>query len=93
MPFGNRKFILEDLFSSVMSQFKKYHTSGNPKFNYLGIFQSLKFRNLMGETLRISLKRNFTPNSLGCSGLKWGQKWPFGRNVIDEQPRNLGKTL
>jgi len=29
-----------DLFSSVFSQFIKYHTSGNLKFNYLGIFQS-----------------------------------------------------
>jgi len=32
MPFGNRKFFLEDLFSSSLSQFKKYHPSGNPKF-------------------------------------------------------------
>jgi len=40
-------FILEDLFSSVLSQFKKYHPSGNLKFNYLGIFQSLKLRILM----------------------------------------------
>jgi len=41
MPFGNKKKnILEDLFSSVLSQFRKYHPSGNLKFNYLGIFQS-----------------------------------------------------
>ena len=45
MPFGKRKKnILEYLFSSVLSQFKKYHPSGNLKFNYLGIFQSLKLR-------------------------------------------------
>ena len=45
MPFGNRKKnILEDVFSSALSQFKKYHPSGNLKFNYLGIFQSLKLR-------------------------------------------------
>ena len=32
------KNILEDLFSSALSQFKKYHPSGNLKFNDLGIF-------------------------------------------------------
>ena len=47
MPIGNRKNIYEVLFSSVLSQFKKYHPPGNLKFNYLGIFQSLKSRNLM----------------------------------------------
>jgi len=41
------KITLEDLFSSVLSQFKKYHPSGNLKLNNLGIFQSLKFRILM----------------------------------------------
>jgi len=30
-----------------LSQFKKYHPSGNLKFNYLGIFQSLKLLILM----------------------------------------------
>jgi len=35
------KFILEDLFSSVLSKLKKkYHLSGNLKLNNLGIFQS-----------------------------------------------------
>jgi len=34
------KNILEDLFSSELSQFKKYHPFGNLKFNNLGIFQS-----------------------------------------------------
>jgi len=38
------KNILEDLFSSVLSQFKKYHPSGNLKFDNLGIFQSFKLR-------------------------------------------------
>jgi len=41
MPFGNN-IILEDLSSSVLSQFKEYHPSGNLNFNNLGIFQSLK---------------------------------------------------
>jgi len=50
MPFGNRKKnILEDFFSSVLSQFKKYRPPGNLKFSYLGIFQSLKLRISMGK--------------------------------------------
>jgi len=32
------------------------------KLNNLGIFKSLKLRNLMKEILRISLKLNFTPS-------------------------------
>ena len=39
------------------------------KFNNLGIFQSLKLRILMGKILPISLKPDFTPNTLGCYGL------------------------
>jgi len=51
MPFGDRKKnILEDLFSSVLSQLKKYHPSGNLKFNYIGISQSLKLRILVGKS-------------------------------------------
>jgi len=38
------KHILEDLFTSVLPQLKKYHPPGNLEFNYFGIFQSLKFR-------------------------------------------------
>jgi len=49
-------------------QFNKYHPSGNLKFNNLGIFQSLKIRILTEEILPISLKLNFTPNTLGCYG-------------------------
>jgi len=49
MPFGNRKIYLEDLFSSALSEFKKYHPSGNLKFNNLGIFQSLKLPILVGK--------------------------------------------
>jgi len=47
MPFGNKKNIFEDLFSSVLSQLKKYHPTGNLKFNNLGILQSLKLRILV----------------------------------------------
>jgi len=39
-----KKNIFEDLFSSVLSQFKKYHPSGNLKFYNLGILKSLKLR-------------------------------------------------
>jgi len=52
-----------------LSKFKKYHPSGNLKFNNLGIFQSLKLRNLMGKILSMALKQNFTPNALSCYGL------------------------
>jgi len=51
MPFGTEKFILKDIFSSVLSQFKKYHPYGNIKLNYLDIFQSLKFRILIEKNL------------------------------------------
>jgi len=48
MPFGNRKKnIFEDPLSLVLSNFKKYHPSGNLNFRILGISQSLKFRILM----------------------------------------------
>jgi len=41
MPFENiKKNILGVLFSSVLSQSKKYHPSGNLKFNNLGIFKA-----------------------------------------------------
>jgi len=49
-----KKNILEDLFSSVLSQFKKYPSSGNLKFNYLGNFQSLKLRILMKKSFHFS---------------------------------------
>jgi len=56
MPFGNRKKnILEDLFSSVLSQLKKYRLSGTLKLNYLGISQSLKLRILMEKSFQFFL--------------------------------------
>jgi len=48
--FRKQKNILEDLFSSVLSEFKKYHPSGNLKFNYLVIFRSLKLRIFMEKS-------------------------------------------
>jgi len=63
------KNILEDLFSSVLSQSKKYHPSRNLKFNYLGLFQRSKLRISMEKFLLISLELNFTPNTLGSYGL------------------------
>jgi len=58
------------------------------KFNCLGILQSLKLRILVEKILSISLKLNFTPNTLDCYGLKtviivqtghlfWGVIWEF----------------
>jgi len=58
------------VFSSVLSQFKKYYLSGNLIFYYLGIFQSLKLRILKEKILSIHLKQNFTPNTWGRYGLK-----------------------
>jgi len=55
MPFGNRKKYLKDLFSSVLSQFEKYHPFGNLIFNNLGIFQSLKFRLAEKKTFQFLL--------------------------------------
>jgi len=43
---------------------------GNLKSINLDIFQILKLRILMEKNLPISLKLNFTPNTLGCYGLK-----------------------
>jgi len=48
-----KKNIPEDLSTSVLSQFKKYHPSRN-LFNNLGIFKSLKLRNFIGIFFRIS---------------------------------------
>jgi len=45
--------------------FKNHQTSRNLKFNNLGIPQSLKLRISMEKILPISLKLNFTPNTLG----------------------------
>jgi len=55
-----QKKIFKDIFSSVSSQFKKYHPSGNLKFNNSGISQSLKSRTSVGKIPQISLKLNFT---------------------------------
>jgi len=44
-----KRNILEDRFSPVLPQLKKYHPSGNLKFNNLDIFQSLKSRILVGK--------------------------------------------
>jgi len=55
MPFGNRKNnIFEDLFGAVLSQFKKFHPSGNLEFYNLGILKSLKLCILVKKILPIS---------------------------------------
>jgi len=56
MPFGNRKkYIFGDLFSAVLSQFKKYHPSGNLKCNNLGILKSLKLCILVKKSFQFIL--------------------------------------
>jgi len=63
-PFGNRKKYFTGSFQfSIVTIKKKYHPSGNLKFNNLSIFQSSKFRILMGKIVLISFKLNFTPNT------------------------------
>jgi len=65
MPFGNiKKNILEDLFSSVLLQLKKYHPLETLNF----IIQAFS-KASMEEILSISLKLNFTQNTLRCYGL------------------------
>jgi len=44
---ATEKNIFEDLFSSVLSQFKKYHPSGNLNLYNLGILKSLTLRILV----------------------------------------------
>jgi len=66
---ASEKNIFEDLSSSILFQFTKYHPSGNLKFYNLGILKSLKLLILAKKILPISLKLNFTPNTLGCIGL------------------------
>jgi len=48
--------VLEDLFISILIQFKKYHPSENRKFSNLSIFQNVKLRILMEKIFLISLR-------------------------------------
>jgi len=66
---ATEKFFSEDVFNPVLSEFKKYHPSGNLKFDYLGISQKLKIAYFHKKILLTSLKQNFTPNTLGSFGL------------------------
>ena len=65
-PASEKKYLTRSFPFSITV--KKYHSSGNLKFNFLGIFQSLKLRILMEEVPLISLKRNVTSNTLGVYG-------------------------
>jgi len=49
-----KKNVLDDLFSSLLYQFKNYHHSEN--LNYVGIFQSLKLRILVEKTFKFLLR-------------------------------------
>jgi len=74
-----------------LSQVKKYHTSGNLKFNNLGIFQSLKLRILILKILPISLKVNFTRNTLGDNGLNMTKSRDLATLVISEARVGLSR--
>jgi len=67
MPFGNKNNNKKRIFLVQYSHIskKKYHLSANLKFHKLDILQSLNLRILIGKILRISLKLNFIPNTLG----------------------------
>jgi len=90
MPFGNRKNILEDLFSTTLSRLKKkYHPSGNLKFINLGIFQGLKLRILMAKILPISLELRITSNTLGCYGLtNWEENSEYSSDMTLDWRQN-----
>jgi len=69
-----KKNILEDFSVQYCHNLKKYYPSGDLKFNNLGIFHILELRILEKKILPISLKLNFTPNTLGCHGLSKKKK-------------------
>ena len=76
------KITSEDLFSSVLVTIKTiYNPFGNMKFNNLGNFWTLKISYFNGKKLPISLKINFTPNTLGCYGLMFRWWMSFGVKV------------
>jgi len=64
-----KNLLLEDLFNTLMLQFKKYHSSENLKFANFDIFQSLKFGILLEKILPTYLKLNFTQITPGFKGL------------------------
>jgi len=76
-----------------LSQFKKYHSSGSLKFNYLCIFPSLKLRILMEKICLISLKLNFTPNTIGLlhrkNGFVTATKFWTTNKILLLQPKIL----
>jgi len=71
MPFGNRKKYFRGTFQISIVTIERISPPGNLKFNYLGIFQSLKLRISMEKILSIFLKLNFTLNILGRDGLSY----------------------
>jgi len=65
-----KKYILEDLFSLVLSQFENYYPSENLKFNNLGIFQSLILRILRGKNPSIFSEAKYHSKDLGLLWVK-----------------------
>jgi len=67
---GAEKKYFRGSFQLSIVTIRKISPPGNLMFDYLGIFQSLELRISMEKILSISLKLDFTPNSLlGCYGL------------------------
>jgi len=65
-----KKNILEDLFSSVLPQFKKISPLWKPDIPLFRHFSKLKISYLIWKIHSISFKLNFTPNTLGRYGLR-----------------------
>jgi len=86
MQFGNRKKYFRGYFSSVLSQFKKYHPSGSLKFYNLGIFQSLKLCSLTYYCPALPFK-NFILEDLFSSVLSRFKKYHSSENL---KFKNLG---
>jgi len=77
MLFGNRNIYFRESFQFSIVTIKKYHLSGNPKSDYLGVFQTLKLLILLRKILSVTFKLNFTPNTLGCYGLNKKVRFPL----------------
>jgi len=69
IPFVNGKLYFRGSVQLSIITLSKFHPSGNLKFNYLGVVQSLNLRILMKKLFLVSLELSFTPKTLGCYGM------------------------
>ena len=90
MPFGNISKYFRGSFSSVLSQFKKISPLWKSKIKSFRNISTLKISFFLTEKiLPISLKLNFTPNTLGCYGLDDYSCGP----VYSDSVRGMNGTL